>query len=95
MLRIPLAFPWLSHRCTAGVGRDVQVPGDGWPSHIGACGSHRSSPGGWAGMSVSGDPAGPTCRAHVRPWAVSPALCLGRQRRGQIPWTFDDIELVT
>ena len=42
-------------------------------------------------MSVSGDPAGPTCRAHVRPWAVSPALCLGRQRRGQIPWTFDDI----
>lgn len=31
----------------------------------------------------------PTCRAHVHPWAVSPALCLGRQRRGQIPWTFD------
>lgn len=46
-------------------------------------------------MSVSGDPAGPTCCAHVRPWAVSPALCLGRQRRGQIPWTFDNIELVT
>nr|CAI9702038.1 unnamed protein product [Rangifer tarandus platyrhynchus] len=44
-------------RCTAGAGRDVQVPGDGWPSHIGACGSHRNSPVGWAGRELSTAPS--------------------------------------
>lgn len=81
MLRIALAFPWLSHRCTAGAGRDVRVPGDGWPSHIGACGSHRSSPGGWAGMSVSGDPA-----AHMPCTCASlggfPSFVFGEAEKG-------------